>query len=302
MSTDWQAKEREFLTGLEADTGHDLAGWMRRIAAQNLPHRNDIIDWLRQQGFPFARASWLERIHHNAGRPIYIDASELLIGAEVSEVAEAEIRAAGGMRVAVAAAGRAAPTMPRPEPAEMEMTSTPAPVAAAARPAEVPAAPAPPPFLAAVELPTPGSSASAQHQPEPPPAPPSSPKHHLADTTGDGETVAAVIAKAKAYRPLAAHLVRAIELALPGVEIEAASSHLTLSRAGRRFGVLAVSSKDLRLVLALPGTEIAPPWQPVKLQLTLARPAEGMTHMLVLNDARQVDDRLINLLVQAAAG
>ena len=36
--------------------------------------KNETIDWLRAQGFPFARASWLERIHSNGGRPIYVDA------------------------------------------------------------------------------------------------------------------------------------------------------------------------------------------------------------------------------------
>ena len=67
MSTDYAAKEREFLDSLKADTGRDLSEWMAAIRAQALPHRNDIIDWLRQQGFMFSRASWLERIH-NAGR------------------------------------------------------------------------------------------------------------------------------------------------------------------------------------------------------------------------------------------
>src|SRR6476659_8716110 len=71
MSTDYAAKEREFLDSLKADTGRDLSEWMAAIRAQALPHRNDIIDWLRQQGFMFSRASWLERIHNNAGRPIY---------------------------------------------------------------------------------------------------------------------------------------------------------------------------------------------------------------------------------------
>lgn len=299
MSTDWQGKEREFLTGLEADTGHDLAGWMRRIAAQNLTHRNDIIDWLRQQGFPFARASWLERIHHNAGRPIYIDASELQAGDRV-EAAEEQMRAAGGMRVSATAPRPAAQTKPRPDRAEATTPATSPVLATTTRPAEAPAVPAPPPAVLTFEPSGPGSNVGDQSRPEPPPArqPPQPPR--AAASIGAQVDLEAVLAKAKAYRPLAAHLIRAIEDAVPGVEVDAAATHVSLASSGRRFGLLAVSSKDLRLALALPGAAITPPWQTVKLQVTLARPAEGMTRMLVLNDARQVDDHLINLLKLAA--
>ena len=45
MAIDYAEREREFLAGLEADTGHDLAGWMALIEAQKLAHRTDIIDW-----------------------------------------------------------------------------------------------------------------------------------------------------------------------------------------------------------------------------------------------------------------
>jgi hypothetical protein len=75
MSTDFSEKERAFVAGLAADTGRDLAAWLSAIGASGLTHRNDIIDWLRQQGFPFSKASWIERIHHNGGRLIYGDAS-----------------------------------------------------------------------------------------------------------------------------------------------------------------------------------------------------------------------------------
>ena len=37
-----------------------------------LSDKNEIIDWLREQSLPFARASWLERIHRNGGKPIYL--------------------------------------------------------------------------------------------------------------------------------------------------------------------------------------------------------------------------------------
>ena len=73
MATDYGEKERAFIDGLKENSGRDLDEWMAAITEQNLPHRNDIIDWLRQQGFMFSKASWLERIHHNGGRPIYAD-------------------------------------------------------------------------------------------------------------------------------------------------------------------------------------------------------------------------------------
>ncbi len=80
MAIDYAEKEREFLESLAEDTGRDLGGWMAAIAETGLTERNTIIDWLRQQGFLFARASWLERIHHNGGRPIYLDAGSLGAG------------------------------------------------------------------------------------------------------------------------------------------------------------------------------------------------------------------------------
>jgi hypothetical protein len=71
MANDEREREREFLDGLKARTGRDLAEWMAAIASQGFTDKNDIIDWLRGQGLPFARASWLERIHRNGGRPIH---------------------------------------------------------------------------------------------------------------------------------------------------------------------------------------------------------------------------------------
>lgn len=73
MNSAYAEKEREFVGGLAEDTGRDLAGWMTAIAESGHTERNDIIDWLRHQGFQFAWASWLERIHHNGGRLIYAE-------------------------------------------------------------------------------------------------------------------------------------------------------------------------------------------------------------------------------------
>jgi hypothetical protein len=68
--SEWE-QERELLADLEARTGRDLAQWMALISAQAFGDKNETIDWLRAQGLPFARASWLERIHSNGGKPIY---------------------------------------------------------------------------------------------------------------------------------------------------------------------------------------------------------------------------------------
>jgi len=73
MAKDEREEEREFLSGLKARTGRDLSDWMAAIAAQGFTDKNEIIDWLREQSLPFARASWLERIHRNGGKPIYSD-------------------------------------------------------------------------------------------------------------------------------------------------------------------------------------------------------------------------------------
>src|SRR5262245_9164690 len=76
MAADERQEEAQFLAELKARSGRDLAAWMDAIAAQHFSDKNEVIDWLRSQGFVFARASWLERIHSNGGRPIYEGAPE----------------------------------------------------------------------------------------------------------------------------------------------------------------------------------------------------------------------------------
>lgn len=68
---DEREEEREFLERLQARTGRDLAQWMAAITLEGFADKNQVIDWLRTQGFSFPRASWLERIHANGGKPIY---------------------------------------------------------------------------------------------------------------------------------------------------------------------------------------------------------------------------------------
>ncbi|MGD9671232.1 MAG: hypothetical protein AB7U75_19660 [Hyphomicrobiaceae bacterium] len=316
MSTDWREKEREFLTSLKADTGRDLGEWMRVIAAQNLPHRNDIIDWLRQHGFPFARASWLERIHHNQGRPIYLDPAELTPAASAVEAeAEGALQrvASGGSRTVFMAAPATtpAPTSP-PVPARAipppriaaEMPKTAAPKSETDGDASDDAAAA----SVSVERPAPSTD-------ETPAASRSTVSHHVLDSgaavaapAGRGKMavspsppVEEVLSKAKAYRPLALHLIRLIDGAVPDLKLAPGPGHLLLSTVGETpFGLIAISGKDIRLALHLSAEVACAPLGPVKLPLTLSRAAQGMTHMAVLTDARQLDEGLINFVRRAA--
>lgn len=284
MSTDWREKEREFLAGLEADTGRDLAGWMALISAQSLSHRNDIIDWLRQRGFRFSRASWLERIHHNGGQPIYLDASAIRPrGAAIAAGAAVTIDAdKAATPVAAHVAAPAATPVPAPLTAAPTPTVEPPavepPAAAPQQPAEV----VPP---QAVEPPLRRALTAAA-----PPRPAPSSQDAIAET----------LSRAKAYRPLALHLLRGIEAALPGLVLAAGASHVVLARPAA-FALVAVSGKDIRLALNLGEREIAAPFEPVRLPVASARAAGPLTHMIVLTDARQIDGALIARVVEAAA-
>lgn len=72
MSRNFVDLERQLIEDLERRTGRSLEAWMAAIDAAHLEDKNAVIDWLRPQGFTFANASWLERIHNNAGKPIYL--------------------------------------------------------------------------------------------------------------------------------------------------------------------------------------------------------------------------------------
>ena len=126
MSTDYREKEREFLDNLKGDTGRDVAEWMAAISAQALPHRNDIIDWLRQQGFMFSKASWLERVHHNGGKPIYGERAHAAAAAQLAK-----------MPAAAAAAGPAPLALRNEPPSQMTLTAGPS--TSASPPRDVPA-------------------------------------------------------------------------------------------------------------------------------------------------------------------
>jgi hypothetical protein len=118
MAKDYAEIEQDFIAGLKAQTGNDLAEWMAVISGKGFANKNDTIDWLRLQGFAFNWASWLERIHANGGVPLYADkpaapavkkAPQREAKAERIEktapIAPAPVSAAPPVRAPVAAAG-----------------------------------------------------------------------------------------------------------------------------------------------------------------------------------------------------
>ncbi len=234
MATDYGEKERAFIDGLKENTGRDLEEWMGAITAQALPHRNDIIDWLRQQGFMFSKASWLERIHHNGGKPIYADSAK------------------GRTR----ARGRRTDRPPADAPPAAPAAASP---------------PAGPPKLTLV-----ASSAEAP-------------------SSADLE---ALLAKAKAYRPLAQHVIARIKTARPGARFEARDTYVAIADPDE-FAALGIGAKELRLHLAL-GEH--PPDDLAKKAAPGGGLGKGQTlsHMVVLTDARQIDQRLLDLVRLAA--
>ena len=235
MSRDYGELEREFIDGLCLDSGRDLAQWMALIDSQTFAHRNDMIDWLRQMGLTFAKASRLERIHHNGGRPLY--------GEKPAAKPHAE--------VAVAPAAK-------PIPAAPPAVKPPPPVATPRTPAPVP--PTAPPIAA-----TPAAD------------------------------LASFLAKAKGYRPLAELLIRNIRATVPATAIVVHDTHIDLG-ARTVFAALAVTSKDIRLSLAL-GDH---PFEGELKRLHLPGAGPALTHTVVISDARRVDANLMALVVRAA--
>ena len=232
MATDFGEKERAFIDGLKENTGRDLSEWMQEIAASGHVQRNDIIDWLRHKGLMFSRASWLERIHHNGGKPIYADAPK---------------------------------DAPRSRPRRRREGVLVAPLPVASPAAEPPAPVAPPPASV--------------------PAP-----------VGD---VDALLAKAKAYRPLAQHVLAQIKSVRPAANFTARESAIAIGDPNV-FAALGISAKELRLHLALgehPFDEVLRKGQAGG---GLGK-GEALTHMLVLTDARQIDQRLLELVALAKA-
>jgi hypothetical protein len=229
MPTDYGEKERAFIDGLKENTGRDLGEWMQAIASSGQLQRNDIIDWLRHKGLMFSKASWLERIHHNGGKPIYADAPK-----ESAPRRPPRRRREGVLAGAFATVGHHAPP--------------PAPAAA-------PAAPQP------------------------------------------SSDLDALLAKAKAYRPLAQLVLAKIKSVRSAAQFSPRDGAVVIGDPGV-FAALGISGKELRLHLALgehPFDEVVKKGQAGG---GLGK-GEALSHMLVLTDARQVDQRFMDLIALA---
>ena len=228
MAADEREEEREFLGGLKARTGRDLGDWMAAIAAQGFADKNEIIDWLREQGLPFARASWLERIYRNGGKPIYSDPP---------------------------------PKKSNERPREPEQRPAPA-----NRPAE----PAP-------KRPTPAAAPAAL-------------------TTDDAAALEKLVAAAKGYRPLYHLLEAEVRNVLPNLAIAPKAGYLSLGAPGE-FAALTLHATELRLGLDL--GEL--PFDPFVQKAKVKGAGTAITHMVVLTDARQVNDELLAAIKAANA-
>jgi hypothetical protein len=240
MAKDEREEEREFLEGLKARSGRDLAQWMAAIAAQGFGDKNEIIDWLRGQGLPFARASWLERIHRNGGKPIHGPVHGPAQG-PADGPTEADTPAAVVASVAHDDARAAAPRpLPRPRPAE-------------------PAAQEPQQAA--------GSTGNA---------------------AGDMERL---LATAKGYRPLYHLLEARIRQAIPGAAFAARGRYVSVG-APNEFAAVTLHATEIRLGLPLGERPFDGDLQKAKLR----GPGPAITHMVVLTDARQVNDALMALI------
>lgn len=222
MITGYGDKEQQFLDSLEGDTGRNLAQWMDAIRTEGLTERNDIIDWLRRQGFRFSRAAWLERVHHNGGKPIY--AGRAATGIRPPRRPKATQR--------LQPASPAPQTNPSPAPSPQRALGTRslpqanAPAAAPPTPTHQDASPA---ALAYAEAAGPAAPASRS------------------PLTPD---ILALTAKAKAYRPLAEFLLQEIAKKVPNASFSVQGQQIAIATPAGLFARLTVSARDLRLTLS----------------------------------------------------
>jgi len=86
------------------------------------------------------------------------------------------------------------------------------------------------------------------------------------------------------------------ECAVPGRD------HVALNVSRRKaatFAVVVVSGKDIKLGLGLGDWPVKPPFERVRFSGAAQKAARGLTHMITLQDARQVEQGLINLIAAA---
>lgn len=260
MARDLAEQERAFVDALASGTGRDLAAWMQAIAQSGHIARNDIIDWLRHQGFTFSNASWLERIHHNGGQLIY-----------------------GGIDTRAVAVERAAfrPRTPTTTDSQLPQQEEPTPASAggalltAESALPSPSPDAPPADAIAVTEP--------QLSGEPGPQPPAA---------NDAE-IAALLMAAKGLRPLADYILREMDLVVPALVRQAGSPFVTLL-SPMPFAALLPAPRDIRLF-----ADFGPGSRDRSRKAEAGRLPAPFPDVIVLNDARQVDDRFRELVAAA---
>ena len=109
-----------------------------------------------------------------------------------------------------------------------------------------------------------------------------------------------MLAKAKAFRPLANYVLAEIAKVVPTSVATPGAAHVVLSKGAQTFAVLTISAKELRLGLVLAGAAVEAPYQGAKAASFPADVAGSLTHMAVLNDARQINDALLARVREAA--
>ncbi|WP_334149773.1 DUF5655 domain-containing protein, partial [Hyphomicrobium sp.] len=165
------------------------------------------------------------------------------------------------------------------------------------------ARPLPRPRLAAAPAPPtpkpvpPPAPAPPAPKPPPPATPPSAAP---AAAESDPAALDALLARAKAYRPLAAYLLAEILKSVPDAAVLPRDGYVVFRRGNVDFALLALSARELRLALALDGSPPDTALAPAKLPGLRGAPA--VTHMAVLTDARQVTPALLAAVARAAAG
>lgn len=110
----------------------------------------------------------------------------------------------------------------------------------------------------------------------------------IATPLADPDELAALLAKGKAYRMLADFVIAEARRALPDLQTAVQGDLVAFCRP-LTLAVMAVTPRELRLGLALGTQPVIPPlMKPKGLGVDPA-----ITHMLLLNDARQIDETLI---------
>jgi hypothetical protein len=130
--------------------------------------------------------------------------------------------------------------------------------------------------------------------------PPSAPPALAATIAPPAASLEELLARAKAYRPLAVFLMSAVAKTVPEVRFAARGAHITVA-APAEFAAIGISARELRLGLALGVAPPSPALEQLRPANAAARLPPGMTHFAVLTDARQVDADLLALVAAANA-